>query len=69
MTVFQRTADASDVYRESAGDQYARIVSSAESGNFIDVKNSTIFATTVLAIPSTMLRSPPKLTTKIKLVD
>jgi hypothetical protein len=71
MTVFKLTADASDIYRESTGDQYARIVSSTESGNFIDeTKNSTTFATTVVAMPTTMLRSQPRLlATVVKFID
>jgi hypothetical protein len=66
MTVFRQTADASGLYREGTGDQYARIVSSTESGNFVDeAKNSVKLSSTVVVNPAKMLRSVAVLTTKI----
>jgi hypothetical protein len=66
MTVFRQTADASGLYREGTGDQYARIVSSTESGDFVDeAKNSVRLANTVVISPTKLLRSVAVLTTKI----
>jgi hypothetical protein len=66
MTVFRQTADASGMYREGTGDQYARIVSSTESGNFVDeAKDGTKLSTTVVISPVKMLRSITVLTNKI----
>ena len=67
MTVFRQTADASGLYREGTGDQYARIVSSTESGNFVDeAKDGVRLSNTVVMInPINMLRSVAVLTTKI----
>jgi hypothetical protein len=66
MTVFRQTADASGMYREGTGDQYARIVSSTESGNFVDeAKDGTRLSTTVVISPVKMLRSIAVLTHKI----
>jgi hypothetical protein len=58
MTVFRQTADASGLYREGTGDQYARIVSSTESGNFVDeAKDGVRLSTTVVINPVKMVRS------------
>ncbi len=66
MTVFRQTADASGVYREGTGDQYARIVSSTESGNFVDeAKDGVRLSSTVVISPVQMLRSVAVLTNKI----
>jgi hypothetical protein len=66
MTVFRQTADASDLYREGTGDQYARIVSSTESGNFVDeAKDGVRLSNTVLINPVKMLRSVSILTGRI----
>ena len=66
MTVFRQTADASGLYREGTGDQYARIVSSTESGNFVDEpKDGVRLSNTVVISPIKMLRSVAVLTTKI----
>jgi hypothetical protein len=66
MTVFRQTADASGVYREGTGDQYARIVSSTESGNFVDeAKDGVRLSSTVVISPVKMLRSVAVLTNKI----
>ncbi|WMT78751.1 hypothetical protein [Bradyrhizobium sp. Ash2021] len=65
MTVFRQTADASGLYREATGDQYARIVSSTESGNFVDEKNGVTLSAAVVVNPMTMLRSIVVLTNKI----
>jgi hypothetical protein len=66
MTVFRQTADASDLYREGTGEQYVRIVSSTESGNFV---NETKNGITILLNPATMVRQSAVRTTKIKLID
>ena len=66
MTVFRQTADARGLYREATGDQYARIVSSTESGNFVDVaKDGVRLSTTVVISPINMLRTVAILTNKI----
>jgi hypothetical protein len=66
MNVFRQTADASGLYREGTGDQYARIVSSTESGNFVDeAKDGVRLANTIVISPINMLRSVVVLTTKI----
>jgi hypothetical protein len=58
MTVFRQTADASGLYRQGTGDQYARIVSSTESGNFVDeAKERVRLSTTVVISPVKMLRT------------
>jgi hypothetical protein len=63
MTVFRQTADASGLYREASGDRYARIVSSTESGNFVDEgKDSVTLLNTTVITPVTMLRSVAVLT-------
>jgi hypothetical protein len=70
MTVFRLTTDASDLYRESTGDQYTRIVSSTESGKFLDeTKNSTNLSKTVVAVPTRMVQSAPKIIAKVRLID
>lgn len=70
MTNFRQTADASDLYRESTGDHYARIVSSTECGNFVDeAKNSTVLTKNIVAVPTTLVRSPPRLTSTLTWVD
>jgi hypothetical protein len=66
MTVFRQTADASGLYREATGDQYARIVSSTESGNFVEeAKDGVRLSTTVVMSPIKMLRTVAVLTKKI----
>jgi hypothetical protein len=66
MTVFRQTTDASGLYREGTGDQYARIVSSTESGNFVDeAKDGVRLSTTVVINPVKMVRSVAVLTNKI----
>jgi hypothetical protein len=66
MTVFRQTADASGLYREAAGDQYARIVSSTESGNFVDeAKDGVTLLNTTVVTPVKMLRSVVVLTRKV----
>lgn len=65
MTIFRQTADASGLYREGTGDQYARIVSSTESGNFVDEgKDGVRLATTISVNPINMVRSVTILTNK-----
>ena len=65
MTVFRQTADASGLYREGTGDQYARIVSSTESGNFVDeAKEGVRLSATVVVSPVKMLRTVAVLTSK-----
>jgi hypothetical protein len=66
MTIFRQTADASDLYREGTGEQYVRIVSSTESGNFV---NETKNGITIVLNPTTIVVPRPIGTTKIKLID
>jgi len=65
MTIFRQTADASGLYREGTGDKYARIVSSTESGNFVDeAKDGIRLTTTVVVNPINMVRSVTVLTNR-----
>jgi hypothetical protein len=67
MTVFRQTADSSGLYREGTGDRYARIVSSTESGNFVDeAKEGVKLSTTVTINPVKMVRSVAVLTKEIR---
>jgi hypothetical protein len=66
MTVFRQTADASGLYRESTGDQYARIVSSTESGNFADEAKEGVTLVNTTVVPMKMLRSIAVLTRTIR---
>jgi hypothetical protein len=66
MTVFRQTADASDLYREGSGEQYARIVSSTESGNFV---NETKSGKTIVLNPAMIVQQSAVRTPKIKLID
>lgn len=66
MTVFRQTADASGLYREGTGDQYARIVSSTESGNFVDeAKDGVKFSSTTVSIRPVRMLKTVALTAKI----
>jgi hypothetical protein len=66
MTIFRQTADASDLYREGAGDQYVRIVSSTESGNFVNETKNGIM---IVLNPTTIVGPRPIRTTRVRLID